>query len=142
MAIKLNPYIIFNDGQSAQAIALYEKALGAKVDTLMRYGDAAAMGQKTPPELKDHVMHSELRIGDGVIMVMDASPERRVPVGANVQVTLHFDDAAELDRRFDALAAGGTVKVPPHDEFWGDRFGTLVDAFGMSWMFLGHPKKS
>src|SRR5262249_32940648 len=60
MAIKqLNPYLNF-DGTAAKAIALYEKALGAKVDRVQKFGD---MPGNTPPETKDRVMHASLRIG-------------------------------------------------------------------------------
>ena len=39
MAINdLNPYLNF-DGNAAKAVKLYESALGAKVETLSRFGD-------------------------------------------------------------------------------------------------------
>ena len=39
MSIKtLNPYLNFN-GNAADALSLYEKALGAKVENLMRFSD-------------------------------------------------------------------------------------------------------
>ena len=56
-------------------------------------------------------------------------------VGNNVHVCLDFDDAAEMTRRFDALAAGGQVNMPLQDTFWGARFGMLTDAYGIRWMF-------
>lgn len=47
MAIKqLNPYLMFN-GTAAQAIALYERALGAKTENLSRFGDAPGHGIAT-----------------------------------------------------------------------------------------------
>lgn len=39
---KLNPYLNF-DGTAAKAIALYEKALGAKTETVQKFGDVKAM---------------------------------------------------------------------------------------------------
>lgn len=80
-------------------------------------------------------MHAVLRIGEGVIMISDSQPGVPVTSGNNVQVTLDFDDAAEMARRFDALSAGGRIVMPLQDTFWGARFGMLQDSLGISWMF-------
>lgn len=129
---KLNPYLNFNGG-AARAIALYEKALGATTETLMRWGDMP--GGNVPAEHRDRVMHAQLRIGDGVVMVADSLPDRPVQTGENTHVCLDFDDVADLKRRFEALAAGGQVVMAPEETFWGAMFGMLTDAHGVRWMF-------
>lgn len=135
MAItKITPSLTF-DGKAAQAIQLYERVLGAKVETLMRFKDAPDMGHPTPDSHKDRVMHALLRIGPDAVMVMDAPPRVPVASASNVQVALELDDPADLDARYDALASGGVVTIAPHDAFWGARFGMLVDPFGIRWMF-------
>ena len=40
-----------------------------------------------------------------------------------------------------ALDAGATVKMDISDQFWGDRYGQLADAFGHSWS-VGSPLKA
>ena len=50
-------------------------------------------------------------------------------------------DAADMAQKFDALAAGGKVTMPLADMFWGARFGMLVDAYGIQWMFNHQLKK-
>ena len=133
MAIKqLNPYLYF-DGTAAKAIALYERALGAKTESRMRLGDAP--GGPTSGEAAERVMHAVLRLGGGTIMLSDSMPRTPLVVGGNSQVCLDFDDAAEMQRAFDALSEGGSVTMPLQDTFWGARFGTLTDAFGIRWMF-------
>jgi PhnB protein len=131
---KISPYLAF-DGKAAKAIELYQRALGAKVESLMRFADAPATGHAVPESHKDRVMHAILRIGEEQLMVMDAPPGVSVPAASNVQVGLQLDDPAELTKRFDALAAGGAVRVAPHDAFWGAKFGMLTDAFGIQWLF-------
>jgi PhnB protein len=132
MAIKqLNPYLNFN-GTAAKAIKLYETALGAKAENVMRWGEAP--GATVTPETKDRVMHARLRIGDGILMISDSRPDQPVAVGDNLHVTLDFDDAADMARRFDALSAGGKITMPLQDTFWGARFGMLTDKFGIPWM--------
>jgi PhnB protein len=131
MSIKqLNPYLNF-DGTAQKAIQLYEKALGAKVENIMRFGDAPG----TSPEHKDRVMHSLLRIGPNALMVSDTMPGTPLTAGSNAHVCLDFDDPQDLVARFGALAQGGQVTVPLADTFWGAKFGMLTDAYGASWMF-------
>jgi PhnB protein len=139
MAIKnLNPYLNFN-GTAAKAIELYEKALGAKVESVMRFGEAR--GMDVPPDSKDRVMHASLRLGDGVVMLSDTMPNMPPPAGNNVHVSLNCDDVVDMTKKFEALAAGGKVAMPLQDTFWGAKFGMLIDAFGIHWMFNCEAKK-
>lgn len=133
MAIQqLNPYLNF-DGTAEKAIALYERALGAKTESLQRFGDVP--GQPPSPATAQRVMHALLRIGPGTLMISDTPPGMPVALGSNVHVCLDFDDPAEMAQRFDALAAGGEIAMPLQDTFWGARFGMLTDAHGIRWMF-------
>jgi PhnB protein len=134
MSIKnLNPYLNF-DGTAAKAIKLYESALGAKVESVMRFGDAK--GMPVPPGSEDRVMHASLKLGDGALMMLsDSMPNTPPPAGNNVHVSLDFDDVADMTKKFDALAVGGKVNMPLQDTFWGAKFGMLTDAFGINWMF-------
>ncbi|WP_438006914.1 glyoxalase/bleomycin resistance/extradiol dioxygenase family protein [Sorangium sp. So ce321] len=140
MSIKnLNPYLMFN-GTAGRAIKLYESALGAKAEGLMRYGDIP--GNTPAPENRDLIIHAALRIGPGLVMVSDSTPDRPVPQESNTEVCLGFDDVADMTRVFEALAAGGAVTMPLQDTFWGAKFGTLTDAFGIRWMFNCDIKKA
>ena len=129
----VNPYLNF-DGTAAQAIALYERALGAKTEMIMRYGEAE--GMPVPPEHRNLVMHATLDIGGSKVMVSDAQPGAQVSSSTAVHVAVHFTgDLDDVGRKFDALAEGGEVTMPLTDTFWGARFGTITDAFGIRWMF-------
>jgi PhnB protein len=140
MAIKnINPYLNF-DGTAEQAIALYQRALGATYDRLMRFGDA--QGTPIDPAYKDRIMHVSLRIGEGIIMLSDTMPGMPVARDSNTHVILEFDDPADETQKFNALAAGGTITMPLQDTFWGAKFGMLTDAFGIHWMFHCELKKS
>jgi uncharacterized glyoxalase superfamily protein PhnB len=37
-----------------------------------------------------------------------------------------------------AVAAGVKVAMPLGDQFWGDRYGVVVDPFGHRWALLSH----
>lgn len=140
MPIKsLNPYLNF-DGKAAEAIAHYERALGATSEMVMRFGEVKEM--PVPPDLEDRVMHATLQVGGGTIMISD-SPGPAVTAGDATHVALHFSgDLDDMARKFTALAEGGEVTMPLTDTFWGARFGTLIDRFGIRWMFNGELPKS
>jgi PhnB protein len=130
---KLNPYLLFN-GHGAEAIRLYETALGTKVEHRMGYGDVP--NAKDPAKFGDLIIHALLRVGTETLMLSDAHPDQPpVQVGNNVQVALHFEDPAAMEKAFQALSAGGKVTQPIQDAFCGAKFGMLTDAFGIGWMF-------
>ncbi|HEU4383948.1 MAG TPA: VOC family protein [Anaeromyxobacteraceae bacterium] len=132
MAVKqVNPYLLFN-GKAEQAIKLYQSALGARTESLSRFGEV--QGTQFAPEHRNRVMHALLRIGVGVVMLSDTMPNEPVPTQGNVEVCLDFDDVGEMRTRFEALSAGGKVRLPLQDTFWGATFGMLTDAFGIRWM--------
>jgi PhnB protein len=138
MTIKqLNPYLNF-DGTAAKAIELYQRALGAKVDNVQRFGDMPG----GDPAAKDRIMHAVLKIGAGVVMLSDTMPGMPFSAEGNAHVCLDYDNAVEMTQNFELLASGGKVTMPLQDTFWGAKFGMLTDAFGVRWMFNCENKKS
>lgn len=139
MAIQaLNPYLGFN-GTAAKAVELYQNALGAKVEHVMRWADGPP-DMKCPPEMQDRILHAELVVDGQRFMLSDAPSNNKVSPDNNVSVCLQLDDNADMKKKFDALAVGGKVGMPIHDAFWGATFGMLTDAYGINWMFVG-PKR-
>ncbi len=129
--MKLNPYLSFNDECEA-AFKFYEQCLGGKIDAMMTFGESP-MAEQTPPEKLNKIMHASLIVGNTVLMGSDAPPQFfEKPQGFSV--SLIFDDVAEAERIFNALAEHGTVQMPIQETFWADRFGMLVDRFGTPWM--------
>jgi PhnB protein len=129
--MKLNPYLSFNDECEA-AFKFYEQCLGGKIDSMVTYGESP-MAEQTPPEKLDKIMHASLMLGNTVLMGSDAPPQFfEKPQGFSV--SLHFDDAVEAERIFNALAENGTVQMPLQETFWAARFGMVVDRFGTPWM--------
>ncbi|HLT35729.1 MAG TPA: VOC family protein [Enhygromyxa sp.] len=138
MSIKqVTPYLSFN-GTAEAAIALYTRALGAEVQGLLRYAEMPAEAGTCAPADKQRVMHACLRIGEAQLMLSDVPESQPVPTETNVNVCLELDDIDEMQRKFEALAAGGTVVMNIHDAFWGSKFGMLKDQFGVDWMFIGN----
>jgi PhnB protein len=129
--MQLNPYLSF-DGRCADAFKFYEKALGGKIVALMSYGETP-MKEQMPAEQHGRIAHARMTVGDDVLMGGDAPPQHYRPT-QGMTVTLSIDTGAEAERVFSALAEGGTVTMPIAQTFWAERFGMLIDRFGIPWM--------
>jgi PhnB protein len=106
---------------AATAIDWYKKALGAE-----------EIGVHKGPDGK--VMHAELRIGNSILMMNDAMMGAKGPQmqgGSPASLWLYVEDCDSLFNR--AVSAGGQVKMPMADQFWGDRSGAFVDPSGYTW---------
>ncbi len=129
--MNVNIYLTF-DGRCAEAFADYARILGGKVAFSQTFGELP-MAKDVPAEQHDRVMHSELHLGDKVIMGSDAPPQWYTTPGG-FSVSLGFDVVEAGQRVFDALAEGGTVKMPLQETFWAKGFGMLIDRFGTPWI--------
>jgi PhnB protein len=130
------PYLLFN-GNAAEALAFYSKALEGKVLFQQTFGESPMPGGD---DMKDKIMHATFEADKLVIMVSDCPADRPATNGDNVNLSLNFSDVPSLEKTFAALAEGGTIKMELQDTFWGARFGMLIDKFGIHWMF-NHDKE-
>jgi PhnB protein len=80
-------------------------------------------------------MHASLTNGNAVLMASDTMPGMTFTPGNNVINNVDCESVDEIERVFAAMSEGGKVTMPLQDQFWGARFGMLVDKFGMNWMF-------
>jgi PhnB protein len=125
----VTPYLVV-DG-AASAIDFYTRALGA--NELFRM-----------PDPSGKIAHAEIQVGDSRILLSDEFPERgemggkspKTLSGSAVSIFIYTEDVDALFNR--AVAAGATVKLPPTDMFWGDRWSHVVDPFGHEWQFATH----
>jgi PhnB protein len=122
----ITPHITVRD--AAGAIEFYKKALNAK-----------ALHVSTTPNGK--VMHAALKIGDSILMLNDEFPEMGgalAPRGEAAGFTIHVY-VEDVDKLFaQAVAAGAVVKMPLMDQFWGDRYGHILDPYGFKWALATH----
>ena len=113
-----------------QAIDFYKKALGAEETVCM-----------TGPDGK--IGHAEIKVGDSFIFLSDENPTwgTKSPQslgGATGGLYLYIEDVDKSFQR--ALDAGGQLKMPVTDMFWGDRLGSFVDPFGHNWTLATHTR--
>lgn len=119
------------DGDCDAAFAVYQESLGGTVTFRLTWGDSP-MARGAPAEWRDKVLHATLAVGAAVLHGGDAAPgSYEQPRGFQLQ--LNLDDATAAERVFSLLAEGGYVTVPLQQTFWAERFGAIVDRFGIPW---------
>ncbi len=127
-------YLCFN-GNCEEAVEFYRQALGAEVETLMRFKDSpeAPPPGQLAPGYENKVMHTSFRIGQTTVMASDGCGTEPTKF-QGFSLTLAVFTEADADRYFNALAVGGKVVMPLNKTFWSPRFGMLEDKFGVGWM--------
>jgi PhnB protein len=131
--MQVNPYLHYN-GNCEAAFKFYEKTLGAKIVVMMTH-EAAPPEMPTPPEWAKKIMHGKASIDGDVIMASDAPPGHyQKPQGFSI--TLTVKDPAEAERKFNALAEGGSVNMAFQKTFFSKGFGMCVDRFAIPWMVI------
>lgn len=129
--MQLNTYLTFN-GQCEAAFKFYEQCLGGKIVAMFTFAGTPAANQ-APPEWLGKIMHATLRVGDSILMGSDPPPDHYKPA-KGFTVNIAVEDAAEAERIFHALSENGTVGMPIQKTFWAERWGMVIDQFGIPWM--------
>ena len=134
--MQVQPYLFF-DGRCEEAIEFYRRAVGAKVEMLMRFKDSPEPCPEAmvPPGSESKVMHSSFRIGDTMVMASDGRCQGK-PSFQGFSLSVSAANEAEADRLFAALGEGGQVQMPMSKTFFSPRFGMVADRFGVGWMII------
>lgn len=130
MRIEPRISLVFN-GECDAAFTLYQQCLGGSVTFRLTWGDSP-MADQAPAEWRDKILHATLTVGGTALYGGDVLPgQYEHPRGFQLQ--LNLDDAAAAERIFTQLADGGRITVPLQQTFWAQRFGAVVDRFGIPW---------
>ena len=121
MAIKPIP-----DGYATVTPWLISRDTPRLIDYVTDAFGAVELGRVTGPD--GRVEHAEVRIGDSVVMLFDATPGSPPTRGF---LRLYVEDADEAHRR--AVAAGGISVTEVTHLFFGDRVGRVRDPLGNVW---------
>ena len=115
------PYLAVSNGVAA--LDFYVKAFGAKL-----------LARELTPDGK--LVHGRLKIGNSIVMLSDVFPGADVTAPATVgttTVTLHLY-SKNIDALWDrAVGAGAKITMPLENQYWGERYGHLLDPFGHHW---------
>jgi len=143
MPTTLTPYLSFG-GNTREAFAFYERALGAKIQTMMSYADMPAPASTTEagcgdaPPPSDAIMHACIVLPGGAMLFAGDTPPGMPYAGVKgVMLALQYDTVDQAHGAFHALSPGGQVTMPLAPAFWSKTFGMLTDRFGVSWAVNG-----
>jgi uncharacterized glyoxalase superfamily protein PhnB len=117
----MTPYISVEG--ALKAAEFYGKAFGA--ETVFMF----------PPDEQGRTMHVHLHVNGSTLMLSDGYPEHGHPAMKPQGYTLQLHlKGSEIDRWWKrAVDAGCEVTTPLAIMFWGDRWGSLRDPFGIDW---------
>jgi PhnB protein len=121
----VTPYLIIRG--VSEAIKFYEKAFGASEVRRM--------------EADGKIMHAEIKIGNGHLMLADEFPDQgfcspQALGGSPAFIHLYVENAdASFER---AVNAGAKSLQPVSDQIFGDRHGLVQDPFGYTWTIATH----
>jgi PhnB protein len=129
--MQITTYLSFK-GDCEAAFKLYERCLGGQVGAIFRYG-GSPMAEDVPADWADKIMHGSVTVGGLVLMGADVAPERyEQPTGFSFSIQI--ESVPDAERIYDELATGGRVVMPLEKTFWAERFGQLVDRYGVPWL--------
>jgi len=125
---RVSPFLTFS-GQCTQAMALYEKALKAKVTYKKEY-DAN----------KNLIFHAQMKVGKHLIMLCDgddttlgSGKEQRA---SEVCLCAEFDTPEEVKAAFDIMSDGAKIIEPFSSASYSKSFVFLEDKFGIRWWLM------
>jgi PhnB protein len=131
-----NTYLNFN-GNCEEAFNFYKSVFGGAFNYLGRYEEMPESGgYKFPETDKGKIMHVSLPIGTSILQGCDMGGDLATTFvqGNNFSVSITPETKEEADKLFAGLSAGGQVRMPMCDTFWGAYFGWFKDKFGINWM--------
>ena len=129
--MKLHIYVNYKE-TCREAFAFYEKHLGGRLLSMATFGETPHAAELAKGR-EDKIIHARMEIGGTVLMGAD------VPVAEPMRsayLALTLDSAAEAERIYELLAAGGQIFAKMQQTPFASRYAMLRDRFGTSWMLL------
>jgi PhnB protein len=129
-------------GRTEEAVEFYCRTIEAEKLFMLRFRDrpdAAPVQLKSKPELGDKIFHATFRIGTTVIMASDCGCEsaETKPVFSGFAFALRVETPEKAEKFFAALSNdGGKVQIPIVKTFFAERYGIVIDRFGISWKVM------
>jgi PhnB protein len=124
-------------GRTEEAIQFYGRTIEAETLFLLRFRDRPDHPQ-LKPGTEDKIFHATIRIGSTVIMASDCGCEEppAQPAFSGFAFALRVETPEKAERFFAALSDGGRVQIPLTKTFFAERYGIVMDRFGIYWKVM------
>jgi PhnB protein len=121
-SVRAIPILILKNAD--KALDHYKKAFGAEETHRMLCPQTGV------------IAHAGIKIGETEFFVTEENAKMGCVATPGQSFYLYVPDA---DKAFDTAKKAGLKEVQaPADQFWGDRSGTLSDAYGLKWTVATH----
>ena len=128
----LIPYITFN-GNCEKAVNFYQSALGGEAQ-ILHFGDAPPNPQfPVKDEIKNLVLHAELRKNGHIIRFSDTFPGAPFTRGNTISFSLELETTEETRSIFTTLSRGGEIEMELQETFFSPLYAKFTDQFGVAW---------
>lgn len=131
----VSPYLNF-PGNTEEAFEFYRSVFGGQFGNVTRFRDFPDNAMGVPEADAGKIANISLPLTDSSVLMGTDTLASWGPLtfGNNTYITLEAESADEAARLFDALSAGGSVQMPLQQTEWAEKYGSLVDKFGVQWM--------
>jgi PhnB protein len=128
----VTPFIYFY-GRCEEALEFYSTVFGGTYEVLMRNTNTPE--EHLAPEFRNKVSAARFSSGEMTLMASDgAGPKTIAADDGNISLSVAMPDGSAGERVFNALSAGGHVKVPYAVVPWGGHLGVVHDRFATEWI--------
>lgn len=134
MSMRATSFIML-DGQAAEAIDLYQKALNAKLLFQTTYGEGKD-ADRLPEEAKTRISHAVLQTGETELMVADRFPGQPHEIGDLVSICITATQQNEMEEMFRKLSENGHALFPLQETEFSPCYGMVKDRFNVTFHFF------
>ncbi|MFB6340937.1 VOC family protein [Saccharicrinis sp. FJH62] len=120
-------FLTFQENNAEQAMNFYVALFdNSKIIDIQRWG-------KDGPIKEGAIMKATFDLNGKTFMCSDSPPVHDWTFTPAVSNYVECEDEAEIDRFFVKLSENGTVTMPPDNYGFSQKFGWVIDQFGVSW---------
>jgi PhnB protein len=89
--------------------------------------------------MHDKIINAAFHIGETQLMASDGTAEESAK-HAGFAICISIFSVEDAEKIFTGLSDGATITMALGETFFAERFGQLVDRFGVSWMVIFEKK--
>lgn len=131
-----HPYLNFS-GNTEEVFNFYKSVFGVEFLSVVRFKDFGDNGMGVSEEDLNKIAHIALPLGNGVVLMGTDTVEsmgKPLTMGNNFYITIDPESSEEADRLFNGLSSDGQIEMPLQKTEWAEKYGSLIDKFGVQWM--------
>jgi len=98
----------------------------SKIVNVQRWGEGS-------PGAEGKIMHATFNLNGNLFMCSDSPPVHDWDFSPAVSNYIECENEDELERLFSKLSENGTVTMPLNNYGFSQKFGWVIDQFGISW---------